>query len=115
MPPEVIATLNDVPVGSAIAVEVDGVPIALVRGAPDAVTAIYHVCSHQYFALAPEGWVDDNSIECTLHGSVFNLDTGAPTTLPALDPIPVYACELADGDILVDVSQQRNAAQPPRH
>jgi 3-phenylpropionate/trans-cinnamate dioxygenase ferredoxin component len=115
MPFEKVATIDDLDVGSAIAVEVGGIPIALVRVASEVVKAIHNICSHQYYELAPEGCVEDSSIECALHGSVFDLDTGDPRTLPAIDPLPVYACEISDRDILVDVDRQRNTAQPPRH
>ena len=112
---EKVATVDEIAVGSAIAVEVDGQPIALVRTAPDIVKAIHNVCSHQYYELAPEGRVGGNSIECALHGSIFDLDSGCPTTLPALEPIPVYHCETVGGEVRVDLLQQRNDASPPRH
>lgn len=110
---ERVVSLADIPLEAAIPVEVAGHPIALVRVGPTSVKAIYNVCSHQYYELAPEGWVGDNSIECALHGSTFDLDTGAPQTLPALDPIPVYRCLVRDGDVLVDISDQLNAAPIP--
>ena len=109
------ASLSDVPVGASKAVEVDGVPVALVRLDESTVKAIHNICSHQYYELAPEGWVGDNSIECALHGSVFDLDTGAPRTLPALDAIPVYHCALDHEQIFVDVAAQRNDANAPEH
>jgi len=112
---EKVAMIDDIPVGTAIAVEVGGTPIALVRVAPDIVKAIHNICSHQYYELAPEGCVENSSIECALHGSVFDLDTGNPKTLPAIDPLPVYTCEIADRAILVDVTRQLNTAKPPRH
>lgn len=112
---EKVAKLDDIAVGSAIAVESGVQPVALVRTATDMVKAIHNICSHQYYELAPEGCVEGNSIECALHGSIFDLDTGSPTTLPALEAIPVYDCKIVNGDVLVDVGQQRNDARPPRH
>ena len=110
-----LARVQDIPVRSAIVVEVGGEPVALVRTADDVVRAIHNICSHQYYELAPEGWVGPASIECALHGSEFDLDTGVPNSLPALAPIPVYRCEVVDGDVLVDVEDQRNDASPARH
>lgn len=112
---EKVATIDEVPVGTTIAVEVAGIPIAVVRVADDVVKAIHNICSHQYYELAPEGCVEDGSIECALHGSVFDLDTGDARTLPAIDPLPVYTCEIADRAILVDVTRPLNTAKPPRH
>jgi 3-phenylpropionate/trans-cinnamate dioxygenase ferredoxin subunit len=94
---------DDIPSGGVIAVAVDGIDIALVR-ADDEVFAIYDECSHAAIALS-EGEVDaaECEIECWLHGSRFDLRTGMPTNLPATEPVPVYPCRVADGDVLVDV------------
>ena len=115
MPFTRVAAIDDIPVAGSLAVEVDGEPIALVRPTDGTVKAVHNICSHQYYELAPEGWVEDNTIECDLHGSVFDLDTGQPASLPALAPIPVYACEVVDGDVLVDTSRALNDASPPDH
>lgn len=110
-----VAELDDIPVGSSLAVEVEGLPVALVRPTADVVKAVHNICSHQHYELAPEGWVGTNSIECALHGSTFDLDSGDAQSLPAIDPIPVYACRLDDGAVQVDVAQQLNDAHPPAH
>jgi 3-phenylpropionate/trans-cinnamate dioxygenase ferredoxin component len=95
--------VEDVPSGGVLAVEVDGVEIALVRTA-DEVFAIRDECSHASIALS-EGDVDadDCEIECWLHGSRFDLRTGKPTGLPATEPVPVYPCRVDAGEIFVDV------------
>ncbi len=48
-----------------------------------------------------------------LHGSMFDLDTGQPDSLPALEPIPVYTAVIDEGDIYVDVAAQKNDAAKP--
>lgn len=95
------AAASEVPDGGTVAVEVDGVPIALVR-AQDEVYAIYDECSHAQIALS-EGDVDGCEIECWLHGSMFDLRTGKPTNLPATEPVPVYPCTVVGDDVYVDV------------
>lgn len=112
---EKVANLDDVAVGSAINVDVGGEPVAVVRTATEHVKAVHNICSHQHYPLAPEGPVDDNTIECVLHGSTFDLDTGTAETLPAVAPIPVYACKVEHGVILVDIEQPLNHVQPARH
>ena len=119
-----VLELDDLAVGAAAGVEVDGEPVCLVRLDDHTVKAIHNVCSHEEYELS-EGWVEvtrDSSseavvgqIECALHGSTFNLDTGAPETLPAVKPVPIYACRVAGGGIEVDRSQQLNDATVPRH
>ncbi len=111
---ERVADLEKVAVGSALQVEAGGESLCLVRTHEDTVKAVHDTCSHQQWSLS-EGWVEENTIECDLHGSAFDLDTGQPTSLPAVKPIPVYACEVRDGAIWVDPDQQLNDAPVPRH
>lgn len=114
MPFEKVLDLDDLPVGTATAVEVTGEPVCLVRLDDATVKAIHDTCSHQQYSLA-EGWLDGNTIECALHGSAFDLDTGNPESLPAVKPVPVYACKVAEGAVWVDGEQQLNDAPVPRH
>ncbi len=109
-----VAGIDELAVGSARAVEAGGEPICLVRVDEGTVKAVHDTCSHQQYSLA-EGWVGDNEIECALHGSSFDLDSGRPTSLPAVKPVPVYACKVADGAVWVDADDQLNDAPVPRH
>jgi len=100
------ANLSDLPDNGVVAVEVDGVEVALVRTG-DEVFAIRDECSHATVALS-EGEVtfDDAGtpeIECWLHGSTFNLRTGQPVILPATEPVPVYPVSIDNEAVLVDV------------
>lgn len=93
--------------------EVDGVPVTVVKTG-DEVFAIHDTCSHQDYSLS-EGMVFDCAVECALHGSMFDLRTGAPSSLPAMKPVPTFATQV-DGDaVLVDVGQQLNDAPFPDH
>jgi 3-phenylpropionate/trans-cinnamate dioxygenase ferredoxin component len=111
---ERIAALDDLKVGHALFAEVGGEPICVVRLDTGLVKAVHDTCSHEDYPLH-EGWVDDSTIECALHGSTFDLDTGRPESLPAVRPIPVYAAKIEDGGIWVDQAQQLNDAPVPRH
>lgn len=59
--------------------------------------AIGDRCSHADVSLS-EGDVDGCALECWLHGSAFDLRTGAPLTLPAIEPVPVFATRVVDHD-----------------
>ncbi|WP_370324861.1 Rieske (2Fe-2S) protein [Euzebya sp.] len=107
-------SLDDLEVGHAACVELAGEPICLVRLDADTVKAVHDTCSHQQYPLH-EGWIEGNTIECGLHGSMFDLDTGDPDSLPAVTPIPTYAVRIDDGDVLVDATTPTNGASPPRH
>ncbi len=108
-----VADMADLVVGSPTLAEL-GEPVCVVRVDDDTVYAVHDVCSHQYYELH-EGWVEDRTIECALHGSMFDLRTGQPDSLPAVRPIPTYATKIADGAVWVDLAQQTNDAPVPRH
>ncbi|MEE8602138.1 Rieske (2Fe-2S) protein [Euzebya tangerina] len=111
---ESVAALDDLVVGQAKQVVAGDEPICLVRTDDRTVKAVHNVCSHAQFNL-DEGWVEDNHIECSLHGSSFDLDTGQPDSLPAVKPIPTYATKIDGEQVLVDAASPTNDAAPPRH
>ena len=96
----------DVPVGGTLRVELEAaagtVDVAVVRGEDGELHAISDVCSHGSVSLA-DGEVEGSTIECWLHGSRFDLRTGAPTGLPAVRPVPVYPLTVDGEQVLVDV------------
>jgi 3-phenylpropionate/trans-cinnamate dioxygenase ferredoxin subunit len=95
--------LDDVTDGGALRVMIDGIPVAIVRSAGE-VYAIQDVCSHANVALS-EGEIEDQTIECWLHGSRFDLVTGRPTGLPATVPVPVYPVKIDGDDVYVAVKE----------
>lgn len=42
----------------------------------DGIYATDNICSHA-FALLSDGWLEGESVECPLHGALFNIKTGA--------------------------------------
>ena len=94
-------SLSDVPDEGAIRVELAGKPVCIARSQGE-VFAIADVCSHADVALS-EGDVEDGHIECWLHGSLFDLRTGAPTGLPAVRPVPTYPVTVEGDDVLVQM------------
>ena len=63
--------------GPAIRVEIDGVPIAVVKDSNGDVHAIGDTCTHGDISLA-EGFVDGDTLECWAHGSAFSLPPASP-------------------------------------
>ena len=96
-----ICSEDDVELGSAVRVVIDGMPIALVRDSEGKVHAIGDTCTHGDISLS-EGFVEDDTIECWAHGSKFSLNTGAALTLPAFEPVPVFSVTIEDGDVYID-------------
>ena len=109
----VVARLDELTDGQPHRVEVDGQPVVLVRLGED-VRALHDTCSHAEYSLA-EGEVFDGEIECALHGSMFSLETGRPSCLPAMKPVPTYAVTVDGGDVVVDATDPTNDAPVPQH
>ena len=95
-----ICSTEDVPKGTAVRAVTGDLEIAVVHAEDDNFYAVYDECTHAQIALS-EGEVDGCTLECWLHGSRFDLKTGAPTGLPATEPVPVYPVEIRDGDVYV--------------
>jgi 3-phenylpropionate/trans-cinnamate dioxygenase ferredoxin subunit len=100
--------VDDVATGASLAVEVDGVDLAIVHN-EDEWYAIRDECSHAAIALS-EGDVEGCEIECWLHGSRFDLRTGKPTGLPATEPVAIYPVTVEGDDVMVDVHNPINEA-----
>jgi len=98
--------LSDLDQDKPHAVEVDDVAVVLVRRG-DTVHALRDECTHAALALS-EGEPTPKGLECWLHGSCFDLCTGAPSSPPATEPVDVYAVTVVSGDVHVDVSQPIN-------
>jgi len=113
MAAEKVAQVSELPDGSPVRVEVAGVPVCLVRIGED-VKAVHDTCSHQQWSLS-DGLVWGNGIECSLHGSTFDLDSGAPSSLPATTPIPTFPVTIDGDHVLVDVDAPTNDAPFPDH
>ena len=93
-----VCQVSDIAVGTAKRYVIDGTAIAIAR-TDEGVFAINDRCSHADVSLA-EGKVDGCAIECWLHGSAFDLRTGVPLSLPAIEPVPVYAVRIVgEGDV----------------
>ena len=107
-----VCAFDELESGTARRVEVDGVPVAVVRVGDD-VYAVNDVCSHANVSLSGgEVWCDELEIECPKHGSSFSLVTGEPNTLPATQPVPVYEAKVVDGQVVVTVDQPAEEISP---
>jgi 3-phenylpropionate/trans-cinnamate dioxygenase ferredoxin subunit len=98
-----VAAVQDIPENETRAFEYDGRRIA-VYNVGGRLYATTDICSHAYAELS-EGFLDtdDCTIECPLHGSRFDIRTGAVLSLPAFEPIAVYPVRIQGEDVMVEV------------
>ena len=102
-----VAELDEIPEEGVLGIETDDeTPIALVRTEGE-VFALRDVCSHAEVRLS-EGEVEDGTIECWLHGSCFDLSSGAPINPPATQPVPTYDVKIDGDDVLVSLAEKNS-------
>ena len=96
-----VASLADVPPGTLLGVEVDGVRVCLAN-ADGRIYAFRDNCTHKEFPLSA-GELEDGQVTCAWHGARFDLGTGRAVRLPAIKPVTTFEVRVEDGDILVGV------------
>jgi nitrite reductase/ring-hydroxylating ferredoxin subunit len=97
-----VASVSEVEVGQAVAVEVDGRKVAICRPTPDEFYAIDDTCSHALASLS-EGELMEYEIECPRHGAHFDIRTGEALTLPATKPVRTYSVVVENGEIYIEL------------
>ena len=100
-----VCATTDVPEGEVRRFQVGGHIVAVANLGEQGFRAVSAICSHAHYFL-DEGEVDvvDETIECPKHGSTFDLNTGAPTTLPATLPVHAYPTKTQGDDIMIEVA-----------
>jgi 3-phenylpropionate/trans-cinnamate dioxygenase ferredoxin subunit len=98
---ELVATLEEIPDGGMKQVVVRGEPVGLYRVGED-VYAVHDICTHEEAYLSEgEFEPDDLEVECPLHGSHFNVQTGEVRILPATRPVMTYQVKVEGGRVMV--------------
>jgi 3-phenylpropionate/trans-cinnamate dioxygenase ferredoxin subunit len=94
---------GELPAGEMRLIEVDGRKIGVFNCAGE-LYAIEDRCSHDDGPLA-EGEFDAEActVECPRHGSLFDLTTGRPKTLPAYVPVETFEVSVEDDTIQIEV------------
>ena len=93
----------ELPAGAMRLVEHEGRKIG-VFNCDGALYAVEDRCSHDGGPLA-EGEFDAAActVECPRHGSLFDLTTGRPKTLPAYAPVQTFPITIEDDTIVLEV------------
>ena len=89
---------------------VDGKPVVIVQtsGGPRAVSGR---CTH-YGGPLGKGLCVDGEIRCPWHHAAFDLETGAATGAPALNPLPTFETTVREGRIFVTGAKQPSDQKP---
>ncbi len=89
--------VEDLPVGSAVKFDRDGVHAVVSRPDPDTVVAFSPVCPHQGCMVTPR----EDLYVCPCHSSQFDLATGEVLAGPAQSGLEPYPATVAEGRILL--------------
>jgi 3-phenylpropionate/trans-cinnamate dioxygenase ferredoxin component len=100
-----VCKIEELPEGEMRLVEDDaGRKIGVFHCVGGELFAIEDRCSHDDGPLA-EGEFDQASctVECPRHGSVFDLRTGKPKSLPAYVPVETFEVSVNDGEVKLEI------------
>lgn len=96
-----VASVSDIPPGSAKTVEFMGEPVAVfnIKGA---FYAIHNTCLHQGGPLG-EGFVNDSdmTVECPWHGWAYKLESGQTTFDPG-KKVKTYNVKVQGSDVFIE-------------
>ena len=95
-----IASFSELKDGEVRGVKVNGEEIALYR-LGDAVFATGDICTHEQCVISENYYVEGEEVECTCHGSRFNIKTGENTVPPAAEPLKTYEVKIENGEVFV--------------
>lgn len=96
---ERVAKVDELASGGRMSILVDDIPSLLIR-LGDQFFAIEDVCSHDGQPLT-DGPIEGCAITCPRHGARFDLQTGRPLCMPAIEPISTFEVQVRDGEVYV--------------
>ncbi len=99
-----VCPVDELAEGEMRLVETDGRKIGVFHCVGGELVAIEDRCSHDDGPLA-EGEFDAAActVECPRHGSLFDLRSGRPRTLPAYRPVETFEVRVDNGEVKLDL------------
>ncbi len=99
-----IASTDDIPPGKMRCFEVAGRRV-LIANVDGQFLAADDLCTHEDASLST-GSLKGRYVKCPLHGSRFDLESGAAMEDPAVDPLRTYAVQVEGGEIFIAADHQ---------
>src|SRR3990167_11416885 len=96
-----VAKVRDVPEGELRKVEVGGEPVALFK-VEGKIYATTNICTHEACELDENNSINGDVVECTCHGSQFNIKTGENVLPPAAEPLKTYEVSVENDEIFIE-------------
>ncbi|MGC8642433.1 MAG: non-heme iron oxygenase ferredoxin subunit [Isosphaeraceae bacterium] len=99
--PVKVANCSEVPPGGKKLLDVDGRAIALFN-VDGMFYAIDDVCTHDGGPLA-EGALKGCEIQCPRHGARFDVRTGKPLCMPAIEPVASHRVDVRGNEVFLEI------------
>ena len=97
-----VTTYNEVPEGGIKKVQAEDKDVAVYK-VEGQIYATANVCTHEGCFIDENNEVRGDVVECTCHGSQFNIKNGEVLLPPAIEPIQSYKTEVIGEDVYVEV------------
>jgi nitrite reductase/ring-hydroxylating ferredoxin subunit len=94
-----VAAADDLAEGELMGTIVDGEDVVVAKVSGE-LRALGGACTHEGGPLS-EGEIEDGTVMCPWHGSMFDLQTGQAVAPPATEGVAVYEVRVHAGDIQV--------------
>ena len=98
MPDVTVGTVDGIPEGEVVSLEVGDREIAVAREG-DTFYAFANECTHQHCTF-DDADIEDGNVICACHGSTFDMVTGDVVTPPATEPIEAYPVHVEGGNVV---------------
>src|SRR3989344_6137497 len=102
MPRVKVAFFNEIAEGGLKKVEAGGEPIAVYKLGGQ-IYATSNTCTHEGCIIDENHQMHNDVVECTCHGSQFDVKTGEVLQMPAVEALKTYKASLEGEDIFIEV------------
>ena len=96
-----VANVIEVPEGELKKVMVNNEPVALFK-VDGQIFATTNICTHEQCELDENHLINGEVVECTCHGSQFNVKTGANVLPPAAEPLKTYKVSVEGDEVYIE-------------
>lgn len=96
-----VAKVGDVGEGELKKVDINGEPVALFN-VGGKFYATSNICTHEHCELDENHLMHGDVVECTCHGSQFDVKTGANVLPPAAESLKTYHVSVEGEDVFVE-------------
>ncbi len=96
-----VANKSEIVEGTIKKVMVSKEPVALFNIGGQ-IFATSNICTHEFCELDENYAMHGEDVECTCHGSQYNVKTGENTVPPSAEPLKTYAVSVEGEDVFVE-------------